>query len=87
MKRCVSLVLLALLAFAVPAAAQDLRIGLKAEPTSLDPQYQNFAANNQIALSIFEPLVARDAQQLLVPALAAVVEADQRHGVGVQAPP
>ena len=70
MTRCVALVLFALLAFAVPAAAQELRIGLKAEPTSLDPQYQNFAANNQIALHIFEPLVARDAQQRLVPALA-----------------
>jgi peptide/nickel transport system substrate-binding protein len=69
MKRCVFL-LMALLAFALPAAAQDLRIGVKAEPTSLDPQYQNYAPNNQIALTIFEPLVARDAQQLLVPALA-----------------
>ncbi|MGE5152113.1 MAG: ABC transporter substrate-binding protein, partial [Rhodospirillaceae bacterium] len=65
-----SLLVFALLAFAVPAAAQDLRIGLRAEPTSLDPQYQNLAANNQIALHIFEPLVARDAQQRLVPALA-----------------
>ena len=70
MKRCVFLVVMALLAFALPAAAQDLRIGLKAEPTSLDPQYQNLDANNQIALTLFEPLVARDAQQLLVPALA-----------------
>jgi peptide/nickel transport system substrate-binding protein len=70
MKRCVSLALMALLAVALPAAAQDLRIGLKAEPTSLDPQYQNLAANNQVALNIFEPLVARDAGQRLVPALA-----------------
>jgi peptide/nickel transport system substrate-binding protein len=70
MKRCVFLVLMALLAFALPAAAQDLRIGLEAEPTSLDPQYQNLAVNNQVALHIFEPLVARDAHQLLVPALA-----------------
>jgi peptide/nickel transport system substrate-binding protein len=70
MKRRVSLVLLALLAFAVPAAAQDLRIGLQAEPSSLDPQYQNLAANNQIARHIFDPLVARDAQQLPAPALA-----------------
>ena len=71
MKRCVSLVFMVLLAFALPAAAQDLRIGLKAEPSSLDPQYQNLAANSQVyALTIFEPLVARDAQQRLVPALA-----------------
>ena len=70
MKRCVSLAVMALLALAMPAAAQDLRIGIRAEPTSLDPQYQNLAANNQVALSIFEPLVARDDQQRLVPALA-----------------
>ena len=64
MKRCVSLVVLALLSFALPAAAQDLRIGLKAEPTSLDPQYQNLGRQQPDRLSIFEPLVAEDAQQL-----------------------
>jgi peptide/nickel transport system substrate-binding protein len=61
---------LALLAFAVPAAAQELRIGLRAEPTSLDPQFQNIAANNQIALHLFDALVARDAEQRPAPALA-----------------
>lgn len=53
-----------------PVAAQDLKIGLKAEPTALDPQFQNIAANNQIALHIFDPLVARDAQQRPIPGLA-----------------
>ena len=52
------------LAFAGQAAAQELRIGLRNEPTALDPQYQNSQANNQIALHIFEPLVARDAPRL-----------------------
>jgi peptide/nickel transport system substrate-binding protein len=70
MRRCVSLLISALLVFAVPAAAQELRIGLKAEPTSLDPQFQNIPANNQIALHLFEALVARDAHQLTEPALA-----------------
>jgi peptide/nickel transport system substrate-binding protein len=60
----------ALMACAVPAAAQELKIGIRAEPSSLDPQYQNLAANNQIAAHIFEPLVARDDKQLPVPALA-----------------
>lgn len=61
----------AILAGAVSgAAAQDLRIGLSAEPGSLDPQYDNFPANNQIALHIFEALVAQDEHQLLRPALA-----------------
>ena len=41
MQRCVSLVVLALLSLALPALAQELRIGLKTEPTSLDPQYHN----------------------------------------------
>ena len=43
------------IAFAGQAAAQELRIGLRNEPTALDPQYQNSQANNQIALHIFEP--------------------------------
>lgn len=52
------------------AAAQELKIGLKSEPTALDPQFQNIPANNQIALHIFDPLVARDAQQRPIPGLA-----------------
>lgn len=56
--------------FVSPLAAQELRIGLRNEPTALDPQYQNSPANNQVALHIFEPLVARDAQMRPIPALA-----------------
>src|SRR5436190_12918186 len=70
MRRCVPLLVSALLAFALPAAAQELKIGLKAEPSSLDPQFHNLGTNNQIAQHIFDPLVARDAHQLAVPALA-----------------
>ena len=53
-----------------PAMAQELRIGLKAEPSSLDPQFDNRRANNQVALHLFDPLVARDDKQRPVPALA-----------------
>lgn len=70
MKGRVLLLAAALLSLALPALAQELRIGLKAEPTSLDPQYQNVGANNQIAQHLFDPLVARDVQQQPVPALA-----------------
>lgn len=59
-----------LMAMALPAAAQDLTIGLASEPSSLDPQYQNLAVNNEIAAHLFDPLVARDAQQRPIPALA-----------------
>jgi peptide/nickel transport system substrate-binding protein len=50
--------------------AQELRIGLVAEPGTLDPHFHNLPANNQIALHMFEALVAQDAAQNLVPALA-----------------
>ena len=64
------LAMVALAALSAPAVAQTLKIGTRNEPTALDPQFQNSPANNQIALHIFDPLVARDAQQRPVPALA-----------------
>ena len=60
----------AMLLCALGAAAQELRIGLSADPGTLDPQYDNFPANNQISAHIFEPLVMQDQHQLLRPALA-----------------
>jgi peptide/nickel transport system substrate-binding protein len=59
-----------LISVALPSAAQELNIGLKAEPSSLDPQYQNYAPNNQLALHLFDALVAKDDKQLPVPGLA-----------------
>ncbi|MEI6202942.1 MAG: ABC transporter substrate-binding protein, partial [Enhydrobacter sp.] len=58
------------IAVALPAAAQELKIGLKTEPSSLDPQYHNLGPNNQIAAHIFDPLIAKDDKQLPIPALA-----------------
>ena len=60
----------ALISSALPAAAQELKIGLKTEPSSLDPQYHNLGPNNQIASHMFDPLVAKDPKQLPVPGLA-----------------
>ncbi len=62
------------LAVALPVAAtawaQELKIGLKTEPSSLDPQYHNLGPNNQIAAHIFDPLIAKDDKQLPIPGLA-----------------
>ncbi len=55
---------------ALPSTAQELTIGLRSEPSSLDPQYQNATVNNEIALHLFDTLVARDEKLLPVPALA-----------------
>ncbi len=64
----------AFLACTLPAAttawAQELKIGLKTEPSSLDPQYHNLGPNNQIASHLFDPLVAKDDKQLPIPGLA-----------------
>jgi len=58
-------------AFAVSGAhAQELRIGLSAEPSSIDPHYHNLGPNNSLARHVFEPLVGQNASQGLIPGLA-----------------
>ena len=49
-------------------ATLDMAVG--AIPTSLDPQYHTLTPNNALAQHFFDPLVDRDAQARLVPALA-----------------
>src|SRR5476649_3037026 len=66
----VSVMVAAALPGSVTAGAQELKIGLKTEPSSLDPQYHNLGPNNQIAAHIFDPLIAKDDKQLPIPALA-----------------
>ncbi len=53
-----------------PVLAQELKIGLSAEPSALDPHYHNLGPNNQIATTIFDALVLQDENQKLVPGLA-----------------
>jgi peptide/nickel transport system substrate-binding protein len=59
------------LAFAAPAAAQELKVGLASEPTSIDPHFHNLGPNNALRSHIFESLTAQDAEQKLQPKLAA----------------
>ena len=63
------------LALAPPLAAQELKVGLAAEPGTLDPQFNNQPSNNQIAMHIFEALVVQDSAQRLQPALAVAWQA------------
>ncbi len=55
---------------ALPALAQELRIGLASEPSSADPHFHNLGPNNQLRRNIFESLVGTDEQQKLFPLLA-----------------
>ena len=64
------LLLGAAVAFASQVTAQELRIGLAAEPTAMDPHYHNLSPNNSLLSHIFERLVGQDDRQRLVPELA-----------------
>jgi peptide/nickel transport system substrate-binding protein len=58
------------LLLAVPAAAQTLRIGMQAPPSTLDPHWLLNLANTGALRNIYETLVARDEQMALRPGLA-----------------
>ena len=68
-----ALAAIALTVIAPLAQAQkerEVAIGLQAAITSIDPHYHNLSPNNALLLHVYEPLIARDSSQKLVPALA-----------------
>ena len=63
--------LAAALAFtSLSAAAQELKIGLKTEPSSLDPQFHTLNPNIQVAQYFFDALIQQDETLKPQPALA-----------------
>lgn len=60
----------AALLVAATAAAEELRIGVASEPSSIDPHYQNVGSNEALRRHVFEALIGRDAKQRLIPELA-----------------
>lgn len=58
------------MAAAVPVVAKELKVGLAATITSMDPHFHNYSPNNSMARHIFEPLIRQDVNQKLVPGLA-----------------
>jgi len=57
-------------ALATPVAAQDLKIAVAADVTSIDPHFFNLFPNNNIAEHIFDKLVQMDADSRMIPGLA-----------------
>jgi len=55
---------------AAPACAQEIRIGLSAEPSAMDPHFHNLTPNNGALSHIFERLVETDPKNKLIPGLA-----------------
>ena len=74
--RYLATVVFALGVLAAPASAQNLRVALSSEPTSIDPHYHDLSPNNALARHVFEALISADEQQRLVPALATAWEND-----------
>src|ERR1700674_579383 len=60
----------ALLVVAVPADAKSLRWASRGDILTLDPHAQDENLTNMVADQIYEPLVARDRQMKILPALA-----------------
>ncbi|WP_208984523.1 MULTISPECIES: ABC transporter substrate-binding protein [unclassified Stappia] len=60
----------AIVAFATPAAAEDLVIGLDSESTSIDPHFHNLGPNNQLGFMMFDRLANPDERQNFQPGLA-----------------
>jgi peptide/nickel transport system substrate-binding protein len=52
------------------ASAENLTVALAAEPTSMDPHYQNLTINNSFATQVYNALVLQDVNQNLLPGLA-----------------
>lgn len=60
----------AALSISANAIADDIRVGLKSEPSSIDPHYHNLGPNNAFATHIFSSLVGSDENQQHYPDLA-----------------
>ncbi len=54
----------------LPTNAQELRLGLAAEPTAMDPHFHNLTPNNGLLSHVFERLVETAPDNKLVPGLA-----------------
>jgi peptide/nickel transport system substrate-binding protein len=69
--RNAALVFIASLApFIVGAKEREVSIALQAAITSIDPHFHNLSPNNSLLLHIYEPLINRDPDGKLIPALA-----------------
>jgi peptide/nickel transport system substrate-binding protein len=70
MPHLVGLAIFAACLAATPCVAQNFRMAMSSPPTSMDPHFQNITSNANVLEHMFEPLVSRDADGKLVPALA-----------------
>lgn len=63
-------VAIALAAFAAPASAESLKIGVAAANSSLDPHFHNIGTNNSALRNVYDRLIHMDESMRLQPGLA-----------------
>src|SRR3954464_2873792 len=63
-------VMSSLVVFAVPAGAEELKIAVAADVTSIDPHFFNLFPNNNVAEHLFDKLVQMDPDSRMIPGLA-----------------
>src|SRR5512145_329199 len=56
--------------FASQVGAAELKVGLAAPPSAMDPHFHNLSPNNSLLSHIFDRLVHQDENQALIPGLA-----------------
>ena len=54
----------------MPAHGQELKVGLSAEPSAMDPHFHNLTPNNSLLRHIFDRLTHQDENQAVIPGLA-----------------
>ena len=72
---------------ALPVAAQELKIGIKTEPSALDPQFHTLNPNIQVARLFLRCADRAGCRPQDAAGAGAVVEGDRRHDLGIQAAP
>lgn len=71
MKRYAGLILAAMTAgLPMTALAEDIRIAVRTETSSVDPHFSSSVVNIEMVLHIFEPLIKFDPEMKLIPGLA-----------------
>ena len=66
----IAALLLAPAGMAQKLMAQELKVGLSAEPSAMDPHFHNLAPNNSMTKHIFDRVVDQDENQIVRPMLA-----------------
>ena len=68
--RSIAIAFVGLAAFAAPALAQEITVGLGTSVTSIDPHFHNLSNNIKISMHVFDRLIEQDERLRLRPGLA-----------------